>query len=578
MSTLSKFISLFTVVADEDISTNEVFKQSFLNVVNSFLIVYSFFVGVHALLLESSTVAIAHFCAAVFFLAHFVFAYLLRQPKQYNIINRGVIFLYFIIMLLSSSVTRFCGVSMLMYPFLAIILHGRQVGVTLSILQIIIAAISYEILQHTLPSLGLDFTLYEILTLCAIQVVGTFVYLVAIRWISEMLYDKIRQVMELTEDVKVQKELTEHLAQTLRVNINDIEKSSQKLSTTNLSPIQAQMASTVRISAATMNQKMDSVLNASKYCIRPLGEEETIFNLHTLVTTTLLLYAQNMQKIQQGHSVVLSSEMPQQVLGNSIVSKQILLAIFDSLDHKLGLRDRKLVVTLSLCDTNVQSLVVNFAISLYIHLDIDHRDLSSIEEKLINSLGLLDAYRLAEATESNFSIEYVSNVLTIQFTQSYKDIDAIVLPDADLLNEKRTFNELMRNNQPVLTLRDMSMLIVSFDDITDRLLVESLLGKVGKVEVAASARSALNRFENSCIDIVVVSMSQHYEMSTLELAKRIRSIEQGIGHKSIIISIDPEPLKGDAKLEAMESGIDVFAHYPNDIAHLHEIIKELIEN
>lgn len=578
MSALSSFISLFTVSTDEDISTDEVFKLSFLNVVNFFLLAYALIVGVHALLLESGTIALSNFVAALFFFSYFIFAYLLKQSKLYLTIDKIVIFLFFIVVLLSSDVARFCCVTLFMYPFVAIILSGRQAGVTLSILQITVATLLYLVLQYFFPNLGLSYNIYELIALFTIQLVGTFVFHAAIRWLSELLYDKIGQVIELTEDVKVQKELTEHLVQTLRVNINDIEKCSQRMSTTNLTPFQSQMTSTIRVSAATMNQKMDSVLTASEYCIRPLGEEETVFNLHTLVTTTLLLYAQNMQKIQQGHSVVLSSEMPQQVLGNSLVTKQILLAIFDALDHKVGLKEKKLVVNLSLCDTNVQTLVVNFAISLYVHLDIDHRDLSSIEEKLVNNLGLLDAYRLIEATKSNFSIEYVSNVLALQFTQSYKDVDAIVLPDADLLDEKHTFNELIRNNQKALSLRDMSMLIVSFDEVSDRLLLEVFLGKFSKVEVAASAKSALNRFENSHVDVLVISLSQYYEMSALDLVKKIRDIEQGVGRRTIIISLDLEPVRGDAKLEAMEAGVDIFAQYPNDISHLHEMIKDMIDN
>ncbi len=578
MLTLSKLISLFTVARDEDISTDEVFKQSFLNVVNFFLLIYAMIIGVHALLLEIGAVAVVNFTAAVFFLSYFVFAYMIRKTEIYNILDRVVIFLYFIVVLLSSSVTRFCSVTLLMYPFLAIILHGRRNGVIMSVAQIVIAVVAYFVLQATVPSLGLDYTIYEVFSLFALQLAGMFVFLVAIRWLSELLYDKISEVIVLSEDIKVQKELVERLTQVMRISIHDVEKCARRMSTTNLTPVQSQMLSTIRVSIGSLNQKLDSILNASEHCIRPLGEEEVVFNLHTLVSSTLMLYGTSAQKMQQGHSVVLSSEMPQQVMGNSLVTKQILLSIFDALDHKIGLKDKNLVVTLSLCDTNVQTLVVNFAISVYTHLDIDHRDLNSIDAKLINSLSLMDARRLIDATKSNFAIEYVSNVLTIQFTQPYKDVDAIVIPDADLLEEKRTFNELIQNGQKALTLREMSMLIVSFDEVTDRLLVEAFLGRLGKVEVAASVRSALNRFENSTVDILVVSLSQYYEMSTLELVQKIREMESGVGRRTLIVSLDPELIRGEAKLEAMEAGIDVFAHYPKDIPRMHEIIKDMIDN
>ncbi|MDO4462031.1 MAG: hypothetical protein Q4C30_05995 [Bacteroidia bacterium] len=578
MLSLSNIISLFAVAKDEDISTDEMFRQSFLNVVNFFLLVYSFIVGVHALMYEIGAIAIINFAAAVFFLSYFVFAYLIKNTRVYNAIDRIVVFLYFVIVLISSSVTRFCTVTLLMYPFLAIILHGRKIGMVLSVAQIVVAVVLYLILQAFFPYLGLDYTLYEISSLFVLQIVGTFVFLVAIRWLSEIIYDKIREVILLSEDMKVQKELIEHLTQIMRISIHDVEKCSKRMSDTNLTQMQSQLLSTIRVSVGSMNQKLDSILTASEHCIRPLGEEDVVFNLHTLVSTTLMLYGTNANKMQQGHSVVLSSEMPQQVMGNSIVTKQILLSIFDALDHKIGLKDKTLVVTLSLCDTNVQTLVVNFAITINMQMDIDHRDLNSVEAKLINALALIDAKRLIDATNSNFAIEHVSNMLSIQFTQPYKDVDAIVLPDADLLEEKRTYNEIIQENRMALSIRDMSMLIVSFDEITDRLLLESFLGRFGKVEVAASARSALNRFENSTVDVIVLSMSQYYEMSPMDLVRKIREIEQGVGRKVIIIALDSEQVRGETKLEAMQAGVDIFAHYPKDITRLHEIIKDTIDN
>ena len=578
MAFVSNLIGLFTVTADEDISADEVFKQSFLNVVNFFLLAFSLVVGTHALLREIATVALYNYIASVFFVSYFIFAYLIKRTSIYVAIDRIVIFIYFIAVLLSSNVTRFSAVPLLMYPFLAIVLHGRRMGVILSLSQIFVSATLYLILKSTMPSLGLDYELYEIIALVIIQCVGTFVFLSTIRWLSSMLYDKIREVMTLTEDVKVQKQLTEHLSQSLRITVSDIERCSQRMAASNLSPAQSQMLSTIRVAAGSMNQKMDSVLNASKYCIRPLGDENIVFNLHVLVTNVLMLYGSSVQRMEQGHSVVLSSEMPQNVMGNSMVTKQILLSIFDALDQKVGLKDKTLVTTLSMCDTNAQNLVVNFAISLYVHLDMDHRELTSIDQKLINHLNLRDSYRLIEATKSNFAIEYINNVLTIQFTQPYQDVDAIVIPDKDLLDEKRTFNELIRNNQGAISLKDMSMVIVSFDEVTDRFLLEAFLGKLGKVEIAASARSALNRFENSRVDIIVISLSQYYEMSALELVRRVRDIERGVGRRSIVISLDQEPVRGDAKLAAMEAGVDLFAIYPTDISTLHTAIKDLLDN
>lgn len=578
MAFMSRLIGLFTVTADEDISADEVFKQSFLNVVNFFLLVFSLVIGTHALFREIGSVALYNYVAAVFFVSYFIFAYLIKRTSIYVAIDRVVIYIYFIAVLLSSNVTRFSAVPMLMYPFLAIVLHGRRMGVILSLSQIFLSVVLYLILKSVAPELGLNYELYELFALVAIQCVGTFVFLSTIRWLSSMLYDKIREVVALTEDVKVQKELTEHLSQSLRITISDIERCSQRMSASNLSPAQSQMLSTIRVAAGSMNQKMDSVLNASMYCIRPLGEENIVFNLHMLVTNVLMLYGSSVQRMEQGHSVVLSSEMPQNVMGNSMVTKQILLSIFDALDQKVGLKDKTLVITLSLCDTNAQNLVINFAISLYVHLNIDHRELSSLDQKLINDLNLRDSHRLIEATKSNFAIEYINNVLTIQFTQPYQDVDAIVIPDSDLLEEKRTFNELIRNNQGVLTLSDMSMVIVSFDDVTDRFLLEAFLGRLGRVEVAASARSALNRFENSQVDILMISLSQYYEMGALDLVRKVRDIEKGVGRRTIIISLDQQTIRGDEKLTAMEAGVDLFALYPKDIPNLHLAIKELLDN
>ncbi|MCF0189801.1 MAG: response regulator [Marinilabiliaceae bacterium] len=432
----------------------------------------------------------------------------------------------------------------------------------------------------------MSYSLYELTTLLVIQLAGSFIFFSAIRWLSALLYDRIREVMMLSEDVKIYKELLSTMVTKLQPPLNDISVSAKRLSSTHLSPSQMELVSTMRVSVENALNKLNRINNASDYQIRPIEEEDVVFNLYNLVSATLMTYGSNKHCIEKKHQLYLSSEVPQRVMGNSLLTKQILHSIFNALEGNVALKEKALDVYLVLCDTNVQNIMINFKISIQADIVIDSRDLSNLDDKLTSQLNLDDAKRLIDATDSNFAIQYQDGTLDIEFTQSYKDIDAIVVPDIDLVKAHDEGADViaearLKKINMHLSLSDAAVLIISLngnksieDGVSERVLYDTIQPYVRKVEIEASTRSFLKRFENAQYDMVLLSVFLIGEMSGLQLVRKIRDIESGIGTThTVILSLDAMPLSDAQKVEAMEAGVDGFCVYPKDVDKLPEILK-----
>lgn len=534
---------------DEDLTAEDSFKLSFANVVNFFLFIYSLSLGVSFLIREWPTAAIINMAFSFLFVLHFVFTYLLKHSFTNELVNRTIIFLFFVQVFINSSLLGYSGMTIIMYPFIAIVMSGRRTGVGFSTLHLLIICLYCWIAPQVSPEIQ-SYSLLEIINIIIVQFASIFVYYVAIRWLSGMVYDKIHEVNGMNDEINVKNELISMLTSKLDSPIKDIDKAVSILSDERLTTTQLEMLSSIKASSQNVNEIIDSIRNAAIYSIRPVQREEKIFNIYALISSTLLLYG------KRQHSVVMSSEVPQNVVGNSLLTRQIFLNIFDSLDRKLDLTNVPIKVNVALAEIAQGKIILDYIVNVDTDVKLDRRDLSSSQQRLVDSFELDNTRRMVLATKSEFSMSYESNSLQIEFTLPYKNVD-LDMQQGQNSEATEISRPLMRN---YISLDNASVLIVDDNLINQKIISIFIKDHVKKVSTASNGKEALDLFENSRFDIILMDL-QMPEMDGFTATRKIREIESGFGKRIPIIAVTANAYDGNEE-RCREIGMDAYISKP----------------
>ena len=260
MFVLSRVFNLFKASADADLSEASAFKSAFSNVVNLLMLVQSLVLGLRTLVSEDPVLSSINLVFSLFFITYFVVTYIVKVDRFVSTIDRIVIFIYFIIIYITCSQYSIVGVTITIYPFIAIILSGRHVGAILSFVQAGIILGYYFLVVEVLGYQGAKvFSLSGTLTIVLIQVINVFIYYVAVRWLSGLVYDKNREVAMFNEELTNQLDLNKRLASCVDKPLRDISEASAVLVGERLNPMQAELSSIFRSSALNAIYNVNAV-------------------------------------------------------------------------------------------------------------------------------------------------------------------------------------------------------------------------------------------------------------------------------------------------------------------------------
>lgn len=567
MSFLRTIVNLFASSTDEDLAAEESFKVSFTNVVNSFLFVYSLGLGLNALFLENRLVAVVNLSFSIFFVAYFLFTYIFHKHALYLQVNRVVIFFYVIFAFANGCMLDFAGVSIIIYPFVAIVLHGRRKGVILSLLNLAVMAV-----YASLPHLGWAkyevYSVDELTYIFSIQFCSIFVFYVAIRWLSELVYDKIREVAQLNEELKVRKDIVNILTKKLRSPIRDMNAAVDNMRRERMSSALMEQLEIIRASVHNMIVEIEQVHNASEHNIRPIEREMALFNIYNVVCNVLMLYV---CKCEDGrHTVVMSSEVPQNLYGNSGFVRQLMLGLFDSLDRKVGLSEVPVKVNVTLGDIEASRIILCFTLSFDAKVKVDRRDLSSSEGKLIEALDLEIVRRMVLSENGEMHVSVEDGTVSIEFTVAFSE------PSAEqVAGEETEASQQIMMMKNYVRLSEASVLIVDDNEINQKIIQMFIQDKVGRVTLASNGRDALKLFENSKFDLVLMDL-QMPEMDGFVTARKMREVEMGVGNRVPIIAVTANAYE-DNERKCIEAGMDGYISKPFKADDLIKLMEEKLD-
>ncbi len=532
MFILSKAFNLFKVQADADLSEASAFKTAFSNVVNLLMLVQSLVLGLRTLLSEDSILSSVNLIFSLVFVTYFVMTYIVKIDKFINTIDRIAIFFYFIVIYVTCSQYAIVGVTVTIYPFIAIILSGRHVGAILSFIQAAIILGYYFVCVEALGIASSSvFTFSGTITIVLIQIINIFIYYVAVRWLSGLVYDKNREVAIVNEDLATQHDLVRRLSACVDKPLRDISEASAVLVGERLNPMQAELSSIIRSSALNAINNVNAVRKASRLSIPIVPVEIIKFNIYNLLGNLLKLYRPK-DANRVAHKYTLGNGVPEILLGNSILTRQVFLNVLDAVDAAVELGNCSMNIYVNREDLVVKDILLRFSIIVDHDFEIDRREVTYHEGSLIDQLNLDVTRRIVESEGGVMTAIHEDKKIKIEFTIKYQPAIGDDI-DPELLHNARASLNV------AVPMRQATLLIVTEDDDLWLDMADSLRKSFAQVKRAQTRERAVRTFSSSLIDVVIVDTSFDPDCGARLLAT-IRDAESGLVRKVPVIGlVDP---------------------------------------
>lgn len=568
MNILNKILTIFAESDDEDVSAEEGFQTSFANVVNFMLLTYCTIGGVYALLNENPGIAISDMAFSLMFILYFLSHYFIKRSTIIIGFNRIIIFSQFIVAYINGSILDFANVSIQVYPFIAIILHGRKIGTILSFLQtIIIGAYSALCLENLLP-ITFQYSAIEVIIILMVQSVCVFVYLVAIRWLSAMIYDRIAEVGQLNGSLTIKTDMIKRITGDISSQLEVLKKSADQLVQYRLNRPQMEQATNIRAATANLLNTIDSIASASKLDIRPIDKEDISFNIHNIISNVLSLFESKEIQSKSIHTINISPEVPQNIRGNSQLLRQVMMSAFESIDRTFVMSNTPVTIKISIHDITADNLLMGFYITSDNQIHLDHRDLSTSETKLLYQLRLESTQRMVEASGGEFRVSTTEQeTLEIGFTLPFKKVQ-IISDEFDKECTEATIDTKVKQDE-------LRMLIVDSNTEYCNHMKEIMQGQIKDVVTAPHSKVGLKLYENSRYDVALVNMSDTNVEGHLFI-RSVRDIEIGLGIGTPIFVITDTPDQS-IYLGDLEGKIDGFITRNATANEIIEKVKETID-
>lgn len=553
MFVLSRVFNLFKVSADADLSEDSAFKSAFSNVVNILMLFQSLVLGIRTLVYEDPVLSSLNLVFSLFFVTYFVATYIVKVGRFINTIDRIAIFLYFIVIYITCARYSIVGVTLTIYPFIAIILSGRHVGAVLSFVQAGFVLVYYFFSVQIFGSqASYAYSLSGTLTIVILQVVNIFVYYVAVRWLSGLVYDKNREVAMANDEIALQRDLTNRLAQSVDKPLRDISEASAVLVGERLNPMQAELSSIVRSAALNAINNVNAVRKASKLSIPIVPVEIVKFNICSLLGALLKLYRPKTQKVS--HVFSLGGGAPEEVVGNSILTRQVFLNIFDALDAQLGLADCGMRISVNREDLVVNDIILRFTITIEHSLEMDRREVTYHEGSLMELLNLEVTKRIVESEGGIMTAVSEGETAKIEFTAKYKPVADDDAADPDIVRLAKA------GLNAAIPMRQATLLLATENDDLWAAVAGSLETCFAQVRRAQNRDMALRVFSNTLVDVVLVDAGIDPDCGARLLAA-IREAECGLVRKVPVVGI-VDPSQSEQMTMVSDVGYDACITLP----------------
>ncbi len=564
MKLINKLLMLFSFVQDEQLEVETKINLLFTNVINFFLFVIVFTEGIIALIEENLFFAGPLLFFSVLFAINYL--YLGRNYKlstHYKEILFWFVtatFLYFI------AFGGPYGINIIWigsYPFITINMFNRKKGsiqsllflVTMIILFLLDNIIPYS--RHYALTVKIHFSLYFIFSFI-IAYTLKFIY-------AEVMLAK-EQMMINTQNSKVsQDEQISNLSRQIRTPLSNITGILDILGKSNLTDDQRDYINTIHASANNLVSVVNNLVSSSKAGLNPIQEEKINFNLYATLNNTIRLFSNNNSK--QKFSLSFSADIPSNMTGNAIKTKQVFLNILNSI-AKYNLAHDKLI-SIEVNRINDMPGIIDLQFRIIsegnINFPKEHSSEGMIHEKdiirmntnkYIQFLDLGLTQKLIEQDGNSLNIVPSIDKTTFEFRIKFKETNQ----SNSVLNIKENQGNPSTFFKPSINIKDANILLVEDNFSNQQIIILYIKNDVKKIDVAYNGKEALDKFGKAKYDLILMDVQMPI-MDGLKATQKIREIEKSTNTHTPIIAVTANAFPEDRE-RCMASGMDDYISKP----------------
>lgn len=308
------------------------------------------------------------------------------------------------------------------------------------------------------------------------------------------------------------------------------------------------------------------------------GKEAVVFDLTNTVANSLELLTER-HKRQTKYQLVLSSAVPDKLIGNPLRFKQILLHLGDLFRHYVD-NPTGLLLEIDLQAKANRKTDRHIALlKIWPDRPMDFES-QNIDEVLCDDANFVVIKRLVEEAKGTLLYDWFEKRLTLSISIPLKT--NLETPDYDLRNGSKHAEDQIdmttAQEKKAVDIKNANILLVEDNLINQKIIVLSLKKLVKSIDIANNGQEGYEFFQTGQYDLILMDV-QMPVLDGIEATVKIRENENKRDNKPHIpiIAVTANALVGDRE-DCINAGMDDYISKPFKLEILIEKIKHHLEN
>lgn len=381
--------------------------------------------------------------------------------------------------------------------------------------------------------------------------------------------ETLTELEEVKEELKEKDKFISGLSHQLRTSLSNIILVNNLVNSSGLDAAQKELVDTLQASTNNLVDTVNKIVDVSQPDQTILKESHISFDLRSTLETIIKIFSDNRYI---DINLEISDQITHYLIGDPVKLKQVFLNLIQSVLQLDSDYRQILNIYVSATRETRDDIHVVFKIDSCLvippHMEDEKEDpcrqIENIEVDLSQTTAML------KSVGGRFNLNRSEKKLEFEIEIDYqKDtnrrIDRKIFDNEDLKQEKRK-----------LDLDQANVLLVEDNLINQKIVQLSLKEKVRNLDIANNGKEALDKFDKSKYDIILMDIQMPI-MDGILATKKIREIEESTNIQTPIIAITANALSGDRE-KCLAVGMDDYIAKPFQVDVLLYKMKNLLQS